>query len=247
MSKDNKEEVKNIVSQTGKTTELNRPVIFAQGSVKQLRESDFTINSKELICLNFNDCTICLFYGDNKESTNLIKVWASSSSQIAGITFAALHLGMETKVSASFNKLNTDINHPFYWARLQQMPFIITYRQGWPVAFYNGERSSQSLVDYSLTLACRAEYREEEQKFFSTTIDDNVETGNAKEIITEKRGNITLPPRTSSTDYKTNTPLRGYDPTSSVKKVGGNTVQPDKVANPAGSNTRAAPISQPRP
>lgn len=88
-------EAKTRVSPTVKPGDLITPILFVQGNVKQLKDSDFTIESRELICLKYDDCIAVLFYSDNKESTNLAKVWASVSSQVAGITFAAVHLGLE--------------------------------------------------------------------------------------------------------------------------------------------------------
>ncbi len=233
------------LSKTVKSQDLVKPLMFAQGNVKQFKDEDFTIESRELICLKFDDCIPVLFYNDNVESTNLAKVWTSMSSQMSGISFAAVHLGLEKKIAESFNKLNLDPNHPHYWARLQQIPFILVYRKGWPTAFYNGERSTQAISDWSLTLACRAEYHEHEQKGWSMQTVDNIEmtTINSSEQ-SKYTGGIVGPPRNISTQYTTSKPMRGYNNKLATKDVADNEIEPAFMQSGTTNQTRT-PVAQP--
>jgi hypothetical protein len=177
-------------------------------NVKQFRDTDFTINSRELICLNFDDCILILFYNNNVESTNLSKIWVDASSQTPGFIFGAVNLQNEKKIAENFAKLNQDPNHPYHWAALRQTPFILVYRKGWPTAFYNGSRSSQAIIDYTMTLACRADYHEHDQKGWSLQAVSNIEMTNTNRYDTEKYGSIEVPPRTSSENYNTKQPMR---------------------------------------
>lgn len=191
---------------------LFRPLLFGPGSVRQLFTSDFFLDNKELICIRFDDCAICLFYSENRESSKLCEIWATASAQVPGIHFAACHLGLERRVTENFKLLNADPNHPFFWARLQAVPFILIYRRGWAKAIYNGERATQPLIDYALLMACKSDYEERETSFYSITADTNVEMTGPKERVPP-------PNRSKSTEFKVANPLRGYDPVYPVRKV----------------------------
>lgn len=191
---------------------LFRPLFFGPGSVRQLRESDFHLDTKELICLKSEDCIMILFYGSNAESEALCEIWASASAQAAGVLFGACHLGLERRVATNFARLSEDANHPHYWARLQGWPFILVYRRGWPKAFYNGQRTSQSLLDYALTLACKLDYQEQETNFYSMQANTNLETTAPKERSSGLG-------RVKSTEYTNETPLRGFITDTAVRKV----------------------------
>lgn len=186
-----------------------RPLLFTQSSVKRLTESDFYLDKADLISLKYQDCIMVLFYVDNKESENLARIWSVAASQAAGAIFAAVNVNLESKIIANFALLRSNPNHPFYWARLLQAPFILIYRGGYPVSIYNGERSVQPIIDFSLTLACDVNYHEYTPTSLSIIADNNLE-------MTGTRPNK---PRTNSRQFTVNAPLRGYDPTYPVKLV----------------------------
>jgi len=128
---------------------------FSDGDVRTLKESDFFDNS---VRLKYDDCILILFYVENIESINLAEIWASAANQVAGPVFAACNCLVEKKVSQAFTKLSSDRNDPLNWAGLKGFPFILVYNKSWPQAFYNGERVTGSILDFSLTLACHSEY-----------------------------------------------------------------------------------------
>ena len=196
----------------GAVSTLFRPTLFSPGSVRQLRESDFHLDTKELICLKIEDTIIVLFYGDNQESERLCEIWQDASTEAINMYYGACHLGLERRVTENFKRLNEDPNHPHYWARLQGWPFILVYRRGWPKAFYNGQRATQPLIDYALTLATKPDYQEHESNFYSVQANTNLEMSGPKARI---------PPllRTKSTEYTVDTPLRGYAVEYPVRKV----------------------------
>jgi hypothetical protein len=240
-------EAKIPVSPTIKTGEVSRPVLFVQGNVKQLQDGDFTLDSRELICLKYDNCIIVLFYSDNAESTDLVKIWANASSQVAGAVFGAVHLGLEKGIASNFNKINMNPNHPYHWARLQQMPYILVYREGWPVAFYNGQRATQPIIDYALTLACRAEYHEQNQGAFSMTTDRSLEMTGVNDLKSPKTGGVDIPIRTTSKEFTVSEPLRGFQKALPVKDVDNNEQNPDFVTDPTARRQNFAPPIPPRP
>ena len=190
-----------IDNQNETPSSIFRPILFSQNNnVKQLKEKDFSLDKRELICLNFDDCIAVLFYSNNKESQELCKIWAGAASQSVGTIFCACNLDLEKGVTDNFNRLNeADRAHPLYWARLQGYPFILVYRQGWPAAMYNGERNSQAILDFALTLACNPNYVEKINSFKSTVSDENL---SGIETKTEEKE------KTSSKEFTRETPVR---------------------------------------
>jgi hypothetical protein len=186
-----------------KTPEVMHSTVFAVESVKRLRESDFALGSKEKVCLQYDDCILVLFYGENRESHHFVQIWAQAAAQIAGPVFAACNLLAEKEVAKAFTDLNMDPTHPLAWAKLRQMPFVLVYQRGWPKAFYNGERSVNSIIDYSLTLACQAEYSEHEQVPASMQAENRYLMTGWKPYD---------PQRTKSTEYKAADDIRFYNP-----------------------------------
>lgn len=184
--------------------------LFAQEAVKQLRESDFALDSKARITLKWEDCTLVLFYVNNNESTKLAEIWSIAAQQIAGPIFAACNLLVERKVAEAFTKLNTE-NTALHWAALKSLPFILVYQNGWPVAFYNGERAVQPIIDYALTLACNGGYREEIQIAGGITVKEDYEMGGYYQYS---------PARSTSSQYTTTAPIRRFNENIPVVLVG---------------------------
>jgi len=192
--------------------------VFAQQAVKILHERDFALGSKDLIGLAYGDCILVLFYAENRESRNIALLWAQAAAQVAGPIFAAVNVLAEPGVAQAFMKLKMDPNHPFHWAALQTIPVILVYRTGFPVAFYNGERNVENFINYSLTLACQADYIEHQQ------IPAGMQPENDYEITAWKAYNPVL---TSSTQF-TNVNIRGYEPFPPV--VHGSTQEQQEIA-----------------
>lgn len=196
------------------TPDIIRNTLFAQESVKVLRESDFTLDSKQLIGLKYDDCILVLFYVENAESQQLVKVWSVAAQQVVGPVFAAVNLMVERRIANAFTKIGMEGSHPLYWTKMKSLPFIIVYRAGWPVAFYNGAREVGSIIDYSLTMACRANYYEPIQGAGGMQAESRVEMGPVKETYG------TGPVRASSSEYSINVPVRGFQPTEPLVAVG---------------------------
>lgn len=180
----------------------NRPILFVEGSnVRQLKESDFTLDKKELVSLNFDDCVLALFYSNNKESEELCKIWAKVASQSAGAIFCACHLGLEKKVTENFIKLrNVDSSHANHWVQYKGNPFILVYRQGWIAAMYKGSKTEDEILNYSLYLACNPNYTEKRGINITKTSSEEFVTKKEEpvkeEIVIEKatsKGNIAMP------------------------------------------------------
>jgi hypothetical protein len=202
---------------------FSRPLLFSQDTIKQLSSSDFLLDKDNLVRLKYEDCIMILFYADNIESRNLAEIWSTAAANSIGAIFAACHLGLEKPVAAAFSMLRGMPAHPLYWCRLQGYPFILVYRQGWPQGFYNSERATQPIIDFSFGSACDPSYVEHENKFLSAQADINLQMTGAK---------MQTLSRTSSLDYTVANPARGYDPQFPVIAVGKDEVNPDALQVP---------------
>jgi hypothetical protein len=140
-------------------------ISFNVSRVTNLRESEFTLGNDYKIDIVYRDCVIILFYSNNVESEKLASVWSKVANSTDGPIFAACNLHEEPKVATAFTSLAGNIHHRYYWARLQQVPFILVYRGGSPIGFYNDVRSVEKISNYAITLACNANYEEHEQLF----------------------------------------------------------------------------------
>ena len=178
--------------------------LFSQESVKMLHEIDFNIESDTRINIKHKDCMLVLFYADNIESKKLTEIWLDAAKQAVGPIFAACNLAVDKKVAQAFNSLNM-ANGSLHWAALKTIPFVLVYQNGWPIAFYNGERAVQPIIDYSLTLACKVDYHEPENLYGGMKIENNLKMeGIVQYGIPEN------PFKKDSLQYTSNENIRGY-------------------------------------
>ena len=196
---------------------LVQRTMFAQDSVKQLHQSDFVnLDSDTRINILYRECMLVLFYTDNVESINLANIWSVAAKNTVGPIFAACNLIVEKKVAEAFTALNMQ-NGSLHWAALKTIPYILVYQNGWPIAFYNGERSVQSIIDYSLTLACKAEYHEPFNLFGGMAISNE----NNLLMKGDTQYGITANPfRKDSLGYTADENVRGYDKADTVQQFG---------------------------
>lgn len=192
---------------------------FASETVKRLSGEDFDLGSKELITLRYDDCILVLFHIENAESYQLATIWALVARQVAGPVFGAVNMLSERRIAEAMTRLKTVGSHPLHWASLRQYPFILVYRNKWPVAVYNGPREVQALIDYALTLACEAGYYETKQLGGSMQAEGRYEMGPYQPYT-----NIQGQParvRDLSVQYNAEEPIRGFNPSIPVVATGG--------------------------
>jgi len=203
---------------TGAVATVPAPLLFQPETVKRLNEGDFDLTDITSITLKFKGCCLVLFYIHNVESDQLANVWASAAQQIAGPTFAAIDMINNRKVAEAFTNLKMNGSHSLHWAALRQFPFILVYREGWPVACYNGPRETQAIIDYSLTLACQANYYEPLQEGGGAKVDKSIEMGPTDIYInTPSQANKV---KQVSSQFTTENPVRGFNNTLPVSEVG---------------------------
>ncbi len=189
--------------------------IFSQNAVKVLRGTDFNLGSKPGITLKWNDCILILFYGEGRESQELAKIWAVAASKVAGAVFAACNLTIEKEVAKAFMNLHK-MNSTYRSYALKGIPFIITYQNGFPVGFYNGDRTVQQLVDFSLTLACKVDYSEPIQVGAGVAIssDENLKMDGYAEYDESRKDSLAYKAGTSVRQFGVGTTTGGAQTTA---------------------------------
>lgn len=184
---------------------------------------------KNSIILRDNRCMLILFYVGNPESIQLAEIWNTVANQSVGPIFGAIDMNREQTLAQEFMKLSSNRSDPLHWAGLRGYPFILVYRDGYPVAFYNGARETQSLVDYSLTLACRGDYIEHVQLAAGEDVVDRKEMAPYSPYIDTKDNKVV---KQNSIDYSPTQPVRGFNSEGVVN------VTPNEQPVPGTSNVR---------
>lgn len=153
---------------------MTEEFIFSQAAVVNLHDIDFQLDTENKINLKNKTQMNVLFYTTDVESLNVAKMWLLAAQQTGGGTkFGACNLNEESDVDTAFKDLNSAGNHPFHWAALSGYPFILTYREGMPVGFYNGERSVGAFVNYALILAFKNDYFEKKNLRRGSQVDED--------------------------------------------------------------------------
>lgn len=209
--------------------------LFGRDAVKNLTDSDFLLDTTNPIQMKWDDTMVVLFYGNNVESRNLVQIWATAAKAVVGIIFAAANLKANPKLAKGFVKIGETPN-PYRGFRLQGYPFILAYQKGYPVGFYNGERSVQAIIDWSFTLAQKPDYFEPRQLAASAHVDRDFEMGGVNEYE---------PRRVDSLQYTAGNPVRRYDPRTGIVITGSRTAAEEARAEQAGEAASGVRITAP--
>ena len=168
-----KHEMKNdgtFLTQGATSAEPNIPQIvrfttFSTDRIRRLSADSFTLDDKMRIGLKYKGCIIVLFHVENEESHELMKIWYIVAEQTAGPIFASCNVLLDDRVAQAFAKVKMNGSHPLNPYALHQWPVIIGYRKGFPSSVFNGEPDVQTISEWSILNACRANYFEPIQIF----------------------------------------------------------------------------------
>jgi hypothetical protein len=122
-------------------------------AIKRLRESDFALDTRDKICLYDDACNIVYFYTESPDSKRILGVFKMVAESVAGPTFAACNLMLEKSVATAFMELANIKDHPFNWTTTRPYPFIIVYRKGYPVNFYDGPGDVSIMINFCMNVA----------------------------------------------------------------------------------------------
>ena len=129
--------------------------------LKEFKDSDFDLKSKTLIDFKTIDDEgktinegnwLVLFCDESEVSSKYLKMWTKLAQAIKDTKcyIGFCNLSFENRVLKAFQTLDNPIyiNHPYYWARFIESPFIVVYRDSWPQGFYNGGLFFTDLVNF---------------------------------------------------------------------------------------------------
>ena len=130
--------------------------------MREFKDEDFDLNSKTLIDLkidrekdeqiNSMPYFILFMAETNNVSKRYLDTWLQLSKIVKNdkCYLGFCNLDFESGIFNNFKKLREKeyIDHPFYWARFIETPFMMVYRGGWPQGFYNDSINLQKLIEY---------------------------------------------------------------------------------------------------
>lgn len=127
--------------------------------VKIMKESDFALETKDTICIFEDKCTLVLFYTESEQSREMLNMYVKVGG-IANnaITFGTCNVELEKNVATGLMRLGRTIDHPFSWTGTKQFPFIIVFRRGYPIWFYEGPPDVQIFSDFVKQYACNPQF-----------------------------------------------------------------------------------------
>lgn len=134
---------------------------FEIAKVKELQPDDFYLGSRTPTMLKSRSPTMIMFYLPTDPTSQEMKdVWAALATTVSGIDYCAVNAANAKQIMKAFLETGTNIDHPLWPFRVEGFPTIMMYRDGWPQAFYNGDRTFDELLAYSLELAAKPGYYE---------------------------------------------------------------------------------------
>lgn len=127
-------------------------------AIKRLTGDDFSLDTRDKLCLYSDACTLVLFYNESIESKYILNAFKISAETITSMSFGACHMALEKRVAEAFMTLKSKPDHPLSWCSERPFPFVLVYRNGFPVGFYDGPADAQILTGFCLNVACKTEF-----------------------------------------------------------------------------------------
>lgn len=128
--------------------------------LQELKDNDYNLDSYTMIDLSRNKDDIkisdgyyfILFTNESKMGREYLQRWL----ELAKVTkndyckMAYTNLTFEKKILNNFKSLGNieHLYHPYNWAKFIEVPFMLVYKNHWPVGFYNGETNQASLLKF---------------------------------------------------------------------------------------------------
>jgi len=190
--------------------------------IRELKERDFNLKldtlidlSRETEELKINDgYYFILFMNESDDGREYLQRWIELA-QIAKNDYCKLafvNLTFETKILENFKKLARieNINHPFYWARFTEFPFMMVYRNYWPVGFYNGPKLQPNFLDFIIKDIYQGTMIISKEHTLRSTLNSSLEN---ELVESEKKIEVrTLKERAVEEDKKRKEKLKELDP-----------------------------------
>lgn len=148
---------------------IEKITIVNSKKINTIRDEDFG----EGVSLLFKDTIVICFYGEDKDSQYVLQKFVSAADISEGINFGVVNLDHDRDIKKRFLDIN-DEDHPHHWVRYTDSPYILTYRLGFPQAFYNGEFRIETLKFYFENMSHLKGHKEEKVENIKIKIDKNM-------------------------------------------------------------------------
>ena len=145
--------------------------MFKPKTLKVFKDADFI--DLELLKIKEPICSLILFMIDNDESKYLLELWNLCTQYVPGTLLGVCNISIETKIASALTNLKGNLDNPLNWAGLQQIPFILIYRGGFPQGVYNGTRSVSAISNFILSSACSPTFHDTHQDGVGVEIGKN--------------------------------------------------------------------------
>ncbi len=150
-------------------SEIVKRTVVKSKHIEHIKDSDFDTS----IILKFKDPINICFYGEDKSSQHTLRSFISAADNVEGLKFGVVNAHMSDKIINRFKMLD-DEDNPYHWARYTHLPFILTYRSGFPQAFYNGNVDDKSLEFFFENLSHVKGYKEKNMVPIKLEHDENI-------------------------------------------------------------------------
>jgi len=127
-------------------------------AVKRLTDDDFALDTRDKICLYSDACTMVLFYTESPESKKVLNAFKIAGEATPSIAFGACHMILEKRLAEAFMSLQNKPDHPLSWCSGRSFPFVLVYRNGFPVNFYDGPADPEIMITFCLNVACKPDF-----------------------------------------------------------------------------------------
>ena len=148
---------------------IEKMTIVKSKKINTLTDEDF----KESVNIHFKDPISLCFYGEDRDSQYYLQKFVAAADISEGINFGVINLDHDKNIKKRFVDVNNEDN-PYQWARYIKTPFILTYRLGFPQAFYNGEPKVKDLKLYFENMSHLKGHKEDRIEHISVNIEKNI-------------------------------------------------------------------------
>ena len=150
-------------------SKIVKRTIIESNHIEHIEDTDF----EDSIVLKFKEPINICFYSEDKDSQHTLRAFVSAADNIEGLKFGVVNADMGKKIIQRFKTLE-DEDNPYHWARFSHLPLILTYRSGFPQAFYNGSVDDKSLEFFFENLSHVKGYKEQNSAPIKLEHDENI-------------------------------------------------------------------------
>ncbi len=116
-------------------------------NIEIITDSSF-IFENNMISFKDKSFSIILFHSNNIESRNYINTLCLASESLAGFKFYCANINLCKIFRDELGKLDGKPDHPLYWIRSGVIPYILIFKGGWPISFFNGDRTANVISTF---------------------------------------------------------------------------------------------------